>query len=96
MGFLKYAALRRFGIEPANVTFSEADKADSTIRQYNSAFKRLTQFLRAEAPQEMSPNLTLSFFRSLHESGLAPGTVTTTKSALVKIFAYGFDIDSTT
>ena len=34
-----------------------------------------------------------SFFRSLHESGLAANTITTTKSALNKIFYYGFDID---
>ena len=40
----------------------------------------------------MSTNLVISFFRSLHESGLAASTITTTKSALNKIFYYGFDI----
>ena len=41
----------------------------------------------------MSLNTTLSFFRSLYESGLASSTIATTKSALVKVFAYGFGLD---
>ena len=41
----------------------------------------------------MSINNTLSFFRSLHESGLASSMIATTKSALVKVFAYGFGLN---
>ena len=41
----------------------------------------------------MSLNLAISFFKSLHDSGLASSTVTATKSALTKIFLYGFDIN---
>ena len=92
MGFLRFAAKRRFNIDPANVDFTEADKSQSTIRQYDSAFRRLSKFIHKERPREMSANLTISFFRSLHEEGLAPSTVTTAKSALAKIFYYGFDI----
>ena len=92
MSFLKFAAKRRFGIDPANMDFTEADKSQSTLRQYDSAFKKLTSFLRASEPTEMSINLALSFFRSLHESGLAASTVISTKSALSKIFYYGFDM----
>ena len=93
MDFLKFAANRRFQIDSANVSFTESDKTDSTIRQYDSAFRKLTSFIRKEKPKEMSINLALSFFRSLHEAGLASSTVTTIKSALVKIFSYGFDMD---
>ena len=92
MDFLKFAAKRRFGIEAANIDFTEADKSESTIRQYNSAFKKLLSFIHKEKPKEMDTNLAISFFRSLHESGLAASTVTTTKSALAKIFYYAFDM----
>ena len=93
MGFLKFAAKRRFQIDSVNVEFTEADKTDSTMRQYDSTFRKLSAFIRQEQPNEMSPNLAISFFRSLHESGLASSTVTATKSALTKIFLYGFDIN---
>ena len=93
MDFLKFAANRRFFIEPENISFTESDKSESTIRQYDSAFKKLATFIHKEQLSIMSINSTLSFFRSLHESGLAPATVATIKSALVKIFAYGFGIN---
>ena len=41
----------------------------------------------------MSVNHTILFFRSLHESGLAPGTITTAKSGLNLVFYYGFKMD---
>ena len=93
MGFLKFAARRRFNIDPVNMDFTEADKSTSTIRQYDSAFKKLSLFIRSSNLSEMSINSTLSFFRSLHESGLAASTVTTIKSALAKPFFYGFDLN---
>ena len=93
MDFLKFAAKRWFQIDSDNISFTESDKTESTIRQYNSAFRKLASFIRQESLTEMSINLTLSFFRFLHESGLASSTVTTIKSALVKIFAYRFNID---
>ena len=92
MGFLKFAAKRRFDIDPVNMDFTEANKSDSTIRQYDAAFRKLSSFLRSTKPKEMSINLALSFFRSLHDSGLAASTVTSTKSALAKVFYYGFDM----
>ena len=85
--------MRRFNIEPQNIEFTEADKAESTIRQYDSAFRKFSNFIREQKPTSMSPNLIISFFRSLHESGLAANTVTTVKSGLYKICYYGFDID---
>ena len=61
MGFLKFAALRRFNIEPQNVDSTEADKAESTIRQYDSAFRKFSTFVREHNPGEMSPNFIISF-----------------------------------
>ena len=72
--------------------FTEADKSASTFRQYDSAFRKLSAFIRSKKPTEMTINLALSFFRSLHDSGLAASTVITTKSALAKVFFYGFDM----
>ena len=40
MGFLQFAAERRFSIDPVNMDFTEADKSDSTLRQYDAAFKK--------------------------------------------------------
>ena len=92
MGFLKFAAKRRFDIDPANMDFTEADKTESTVRQYDSAFRKLASYIRLHKPSEMSINVALSFFRHLHTSGLAASTVTATKSALSKVFYYGFDM----
>ena len=41
----------------------------------------------------MSLNTAITYFRSLHEQGLAPNTITTAKSGLRKIFYYGFDFN---
>ena len=93
MDFLKFAANRRFQIDSDNISFTESDKTESTVRQYNSAFCKLTSFIHQKNVSEMPINTTLSFFRSLYESGLASSTITTTKSALVKVFPYGFGLD---
>ena len=93
MDFMKFAANKRFLIEPDNISFTESDKSESTIRQYDSAFRKLSTFIHKEQLSKMSINAALSFFRSLHQSGLASATIATIKSALVKIFAYGFGIN---
>ena len=93
MDFLRFAALRRYGIEQANINFSEAYKRDGTNRQYESHFKKLVSFIRSTKPECMTLNTSLNFFRSLFESGLSSNTINNVKSALVKIFAYAFDIN---
>ena len=93
MDFLKFAANKRFQIESDNISFIESDKSESTIRQYDSAFRKLAAYIHKENISVMSINSTLSFFRSLHESGLASATIATIKSALVKVFAYGFGLN---
>ena len=49
MDFIKFAAKRRHNIDPVNIDFTEADKAESTIRQYNSAFRKFAKFIRGES-----------------------------------------------
>ena len=82
MGFLKFVAKRRLDIDPENMDFTDEDKSESTLRQYDSAFRKLTYYLRLYRPKEMSINVALSFFRHLHNSGLAASMVTSTKSTL--------------
>ena len=93
MDFLTFAAKRRFNIDSPNVLFTEADKGPSTLRQYNSTFRRFASFIRDRKPSHMSLNLAITYFRTLFESGLAPNTITSAKSGLHKIFYYGFDIN---
>ena len=94
MDFIKYAAKQRFDLDYENTAFSNLDdKDESTLRQYNSMYRKLVAFIQELRPKVMSINLTVSFFKYLHESGLAPGTITTAKSALHQVFSYGFDIN---
>ena len=44
MDFLTHAANRRFDIDSPNVLFTEKDKGNSVIRQYNSSFRHLAEF----------------------------------------------------
>ncbi|XP_068229258.1 uncharacterized protein [Palaemon carinicauda] len=92
--FMKFAAHKDANIDPENVLFIEADKRDSTIRQYDSAVKKLAGFLKnSDHHTRMTPNLAISFFRFLFDKGLAASTITTIKSALKKIFLVGFNIN---
>ena len=93
MGFLTFAAQRRYKIEPINIIFSESYKRLGTNRQYDSHFRKFTQFIWKHKPKVMDVNLSLTFFRTLLESGLAANTVNCVRSSLVKIFAYAFDIN---
>ena len=93
MDFLTFAAKQRFGIDSPNVLFTEADKGQSTLRQYDSSFRRFAKFSREQKPSYMSVNLAISYFRTLYESGLAPNTITSAKSGLHKISYYGFNIN---
>ncbi|XP_068224886.1 uncharacterized protein [Palaemon carinicauda] len=95
MDFMKFAAHKGANIDPQNTLFLEYDKRDSTLRQYDSAVKKLAKFLKDSNNDFMTLNLTVTFFRTLFESGLAANTITTIKSALKKIFLIGFDIDLT-
>ncbi|XP_068227926.1 uncharacterized protein [Palaemon carinicauda] len=95
MDFIIFAAQRPADIDPQNTLFLESDKRDSTLRQYDSAVKKLAKFLKDSKAEVMTMNLTVSFFRTLFESGLAASTITTIKSVLKKIFQIGFNIDLT-
>ncbi|XP_068232529.1 uncharacterized protein [Palaemon carinicauda] len=95
MDFMKFAAQRGASIDPSNTIFLESDKRESTLRQYDSAVKKLAKFLKDSQVEKMTMNLTVTFFRTLFESGLAASTITTIKSALKKIFHIGFGIDLT-
>ncbi|XP_068238901.1 uncharacterized protein [Palaemon carinicauda] len=91
--FMKFAAHKDANIDPDNVLFIESDKRDSTLRQYDSGVKKLAEFLKNSDDTRMTPNLAVSFFRSLFDKGLAASTITTIKSALKKIFQVGFHIN---
>ena len=93
MDFLEFALLRGEGVEGESTRFVESYKRGSTKRQYDSSFKKLVAFIHRVKPERMTLNLAIAFFKSLHDQGLAPGTISTTKSALRKIFRYGFKID---
>ena len=93
MDFLKFAEGHRWGMDPENVEFHEAYKKDSTQKQYNSAFKKFTDFIKERNPEVMTLNVAMSFFKFLHDKGLAPATINTIRSALVKILWQGFKID---
>ncbi|XP_064087396.1 uncharacterized protein LOC135202061 [Macrobrachium nipponense] len=45
MDFMKFAAQRGADIDPQNILFLESDKRESTLRQYDSAVKKLAVFL---------------------------------------------------
>ncbi|XP_066964086.1 uncharacterized protein [Macrobrachium rosenbergii] len=93
--FMKFAAQKDANIDPINTLFLESDKRESTLRQYDSAVKKLALFLKESEATVMTTNLAISFFRSLFEKGLASSTITTAKSALKKIFLHGFKINLT-
>ncbi|XP_064081105.1 uncharacterized protein LOC135197853 [Macrobrachium nipponense] len=46
MDFMKFAAQRDANIDPQNILFLESDKREPTLRQYDSAVKKLAVFLR--------------------------------------------------
>ncbi|XP_068203969.1 uncharacterized protein [Palaemon carinicauda] len=95
MDFTKFAVQKGENIDPLNTLFLESDKRESTLCQYDSAVKKLAKFLKDSKVEKMTMNLTVTFFRTLFESGMAANTITTIKSALKKIFHIGFDIDLT-
>ena len=95
MDFLNYAAEQRFHIDSPNVQFTDADKGPSTLRHYDSTFRRFAKLIREQKPTHMSINLAIPYFRTLYESGLALNTFTSAKSGLQKTFYYGFDINLT-
>ncbi|XP_064119590.1 uncharacterized protein LOC135224502 [Macrobrachium nipponense] len=93
MDFMKFAAQKDASIDPLNILFIESDKRESTLRQYDSAVKKLANFLKDSDGQNMTTNRAILFFRTLFEKGLAASTITTVKSALRKIFQLGFNIN---
>ena len=93
MDFLIFAGKMRRNLDAANVIFKESNKKEASIKQYNSYFKKLREFIKKEKPIMMTPNLTITFFRELFESGYAPGTITSLKSGLMNVFDLAFDID---
>ena len=93
MDFLNFAAKSKHNIQPINNFFSVDYPTKSTLNQYNSIFRKLKNFIIQERPEEIDLDFSLSFFRHLSDKGLAAGTIVSTKSALVRIFDYGFGID---
>ena len=92
MNFIKFAAKKRFGIDPENMELQKQTRLH--IRSNNMIqLSKLVSFIKLKKFSTMTVNNALSFFRHLHESGFAAGTVTTVKSALTKVFLYGFDIN---
>ncbi|XP_068216983.1 uncharacterized protein [Palaemon carinicauda] len=95
MDFMKFAAQKDAETDPLNTLFLESDKRESTLRQYDSAVRKLAKFLKNSGVQTMTTNLAVTLFRTLFEGGLAANTITTIKSALKKIFQFGFNINLT-
>ncbi|XP_066941406.1 uncharacterized protein [Macrobrachium rosenbergii] len=63
MDFMKFAAQKDANIDPVNTLFLESDKRESTLRQYDSAVKKLALFLKESEATIMTTNLAISFFR---------------------------------
>ncbi|XP_066986091.1 uncharacterized protein [Macrobrachium rosenbergii] len=95
MDFMKFTTQKNANIDPLNTMFLESDKRESTLCQYDSAVRKLANFLKETDVHTMTTNLTISFFKALFDKGLAASTITTTKSALKKIFQLGLNINLT-
>ena len=93
--FLEIALGKRRKVQPVNVKFTEDGKALTTHRQYQSWWKRWMAFVTEQQPQSITEDFCLSFFRSLHEEGLAASTLKSLKSAISKPIRYAFNVDLT-
>ena len=91
--FLKLALGRDVGLSEENVTFLEGDTRRTTKRQYQSGWKKWTTYVREQNPQNISIDFCVSFFKSLHDSGLASSTINSIKSAITVPVKAGFGIE---
>ena len=81
------------GIASENVLFIEQYKTDSTKRQYEASWKRWVSFIKQLNPPAITPDVCISFFKSLHDDEMAATTITSYKSALRRPILKGFGID---
>ena len=91
--FFKFALKLRKGISTQNAQFLDDYKSTSTQRQYNSSWKKWVAYVHRQQPTSISLDFCISFFKHLHDEGLAPLTITSYKSALTQPIRYGFNIE---
>jgi len=66
----------------------------SSRRQYETAWRAFTNFVREKRPRKMDNEVVLGFMKSIFDrKGFAPATVATYKSALSKPLYWGFGLD---
>ena len=69
--FVQFAMGRHYNMKEENVVFLEKYKALSTKRQYESNWKKWMAYVTTHKPTQITVDFCVSFFRSLHDKGLA-------------------------
>ena len=67
-------------MDEVNVRFAEQNKTANSRKQYDSSWKKWTVYIKENKSTKITSNYVFTFFRKLHEKGLALTTITTIKS----------------
>jgi len=90
--FLREAYSSNLSRESAEVLIQSIRK--SSRRQYETAWKAFTEFIRSTRPDKIDDEVVLSFMKSIFDKkGFAPATVATYKSGLSKPLLWAFGLD---
>ena len=74
--FLKSARRRRLNMKEEYIIFLEEYKTFSTRRQYESNWDKWMAYVTIQQPIEITIDFCVSFFRYLHDRGLASSPIT--------------------
>ena len=92
MDFLKVVFTDLFSKENAEVLLHSV--RSSTSHQYDCIWSSFCSFVKAQKPSVITDTFVLSFLRFLfYKKGLAPTTITSYKSALIRPLKYAFGLD---
>ena len=94
--FVHLAMDVRLGIQKQNYDFINSYKKKSTENQYRSSWKKWVEFVQLKSPTCINMDFCISFFKSLHDRGLASSTINSVKSSLTVPIntAFGINLNS--
>ena len=94
LDFLRRCLVKKYGLRVASYLIQ--DLRESSIRQYETAWTALIRYVRLEKLSAFDEQVILEFFIWLHEKcNLAPNTIASYRSALVKPLDLGFNFTIT-
>ena len=92
LDFLLLAKKLCKGVERENALFQESYLLSSSMRQYNSSWKKWKAYVYKKEPKSIDLNFCTGFLKHLHDSGLA-ASIGTIKSQLTKPVLVAFGVD---